>query len=145
VTGVGPGAGVRTRALLIDPVSLRVVWTNDDSVEAGPQVDGPARSAGLDEALPMAATMGVPEALRRVASTGVAEHLRAEVIATRKGGASLVVSIYRLPGGEALLLVEDTWRARGRSEADLESLGDASGTRGSAGRRGPRGARRDSR
>ncbi len=104
---------VRARAMLVDPDSLKVLWTNDPAAGAAAGgVGGPSSAISLALALPMAATMGVPEALRLVAATGAPQHLRADVVATTRGSASLVVSIYRLPDGRILLLAEDTWQAR---------------------------------
>jgi hypothetical protein len=99
--------------MLVDPESLTVLWANDPA--AGAVADGvgdPSSGTSLALALPMAATMGVPEALRLVAATGTPLHLRADLVATTRGSASLVVSIYRLPDGRILLLAEDTWQAR---------------------------------
>ncbi len=111
-------AAVHAQAVLIDPGTLAVEWMNEAAAEAAA---GRAEAAGpglsVDRVLPMAGSMGVTEALREVAETGVARHLRAEVVGMARRSVALVVSIYRLPGGELLLIAEHAVRAgHGRTE-----------------------------
>jgi hypothetical protein len=54
----------------------------------------------------MAKIMGIPEALAEVSKNGGPKHLRSSLISSKKGGLSTVASIYRLPDGKLLLLME---------------------------------------
>ncbi|MBN1192746.1 MAG: hypothetical protein JXA36_03505 [Coriobacteriia bacterium] len=108
---------VRVKVVLIDPASMTVLWMNEAAAES---VTGSIDdSAGLpvERVVPMAEALGVGEALNEVASTGVARHLQADLVSTGKGSMALVVSVYRLPGGELLVVAENTWQAK-RSKAD---------------------------
>jgi hypothetical protein len=89
---------VKARAALIDPGSMTVLWTNE-----------PTADASIDRVVPMSEALGVPKALHAVAETGVAQHLRADLISTNKGSMAVVVSIYRVPDGNLLVLAENAW------------------------------------
>ena len=106
-------AGVR--AILIEPATMAVLWTNRRPEAAAAAEE--ARPPELDELLPMAAALGVPEAVRSVARTGAPEHLRADVIKTARGNLGLDVAVHRLPDGAVLLLAEEAWHVRSDSRA----------------------------
>ncbi len=113
------GAGVvNALAVLIDPGTMTVEWTNEAAAEAASGRGDPAGPGlTIHQVLPLANTLAVPQALREVAETGVPRHLRADVVATRRASVALVVSIYRLPGGKLLLIAEHAVQAgRGRLE-----------------------------
>lgn len=100
------GAPVRAKAVLVDPETLAVLWTNDPAVAAG----GSDAGISVDQVVPMAQSMGVSEALRVASDTGVAQHLATDLVSTSRGSMSLSVSIHRLPDGELLILMDHTWR-----------------------------------
>jgi len=94
----------RTKAVLIDPDTMAVLWTNEPGVAAG--------ALTVEEAVPMAEPLGVPEAVREVASTGTARHLQADLFSTGRGAMALVVSLHRLPDRSVLALAENAWVAQ---------------------------------
>jgi hypothetical protein len=101
---------VETKAVLVDPRSMTVVWMNESAARDFPgRDDDPPAAVTIEEALPMTGVMGVPEAMRAVADTGVAQHLRIDVVSTARGSVALVASIYRLPDGHLLVLTENAW------------------------------------
>ncbi len=65
----------------------------------------------LDVAVPMAAMLGVPEALQAAAETGAPQHLQADLVSTARGSVAIVTSLYPVPGGNVLLLMEHAWQA----------------------------------
>ncbi len=112
---------VRARAILIDPVSMAVLWSNEPRAEdANREADaGPA--GALDRVMPMAATLGVPEACAAAASSGEAQHLHADLVSTGRGSVAMVVSVYPLPDGTVLVLAENTWLAERREPGEAGS------------------------
>lgn len=100
------GAPVRAKAVLVDPETFGVLWTNDPAMPAG----GGGAVLSIDDVVPMAQGMGVPQALRVVADTGVVQHLGTDLVSTSRGSMALSVSIHRLPDGELLILMDHTWR-----------------------------------
>lgn len=111
----------RVKAVLIDPDSMTVLWMNESASEAIAEDKGPAVGVSVEQAVPMADSLGVPEALRAVAETGVPEHLRVDLVSTSKGSVTMVVSVYRLPSGELLVLTENSWQVghKATSESTL--------------------------
>lgn len=97
------GVPVRAKAILVDPATMMVMWMNESPSTAQP-------GSPVDNVVPMAESLGVREALRSVADTGVARHLQADLVSTSKGAMAMVVSIYRLPDGMVLVLIENTWQ-----------------------------------
>lgn len=112
---------VKAKAVLIDAQSMTVVWANEAAGDRDPDApSGTFSEAGVDRFVPMAAVLGVPEALRSVAETGVARHVRADLVSTARGSVAMVVSVYRLPDGMLLVLVENAWQM-GERTADKGS------------------------
>ena len=102
---------VKAKAVLIDPQSMTVVWANEAASDAAPgSVTGTPPETAVDRFVPMAEALGVPEALRSVAETGVARHLRADLVSMARGSVAMVVSVYRLPDGMLLVLIENAWQ-----------------------------------
>ncbi|MBF4509697.1 MAG: hypothetical protein ISP10_04340 [Aeromicrobium sp.] len=109
--GDGRSGPARVKALLVDPVEMRVVWMNDAATQA-------LRARGIAPAvpLPVETAMSVTEApevhavLERVAATGASLDVRVDVVSTRRGSMEVVVSADRLPDGTVLVLVENAWR-----------------------------------
>lgn len=107
--GEGSGAPVRTKAIIIDPGTMKVLWVNEAA--AGTPSAGSAVSAGdpVERAVPLAGQLGVVPAIERVAASGEAFHAHADVIPTRRGSMVLAISIYRLPDASVLVLAENAW------------------------------------
>jgi hypothetical protein len=104
---------VKTKAVPIDPGSMTVLWMNESASEdVLDMVSDSVPGVSIDQAVPLAKTLGVLEALRAVANTGIAEHLRADLVSTARGSVAIAASIYRLPDGKLLLLMEHTWQVR---------------------------------
>lgn len=109
---------VKAQALLLDPESFAILWANAPGAPVSTGQGGdPALALTLERAVPMADTVGVREALRAVADTGIAQHLCVEVVAMARKSVALVISIYRLPDGNLLLLTEHALHV-GRGTAD---------------------------
>ena len=106
----------KTKAVLVDPGSMTVVWMNEPAAQGLP--DPSAVGMPVDEAIPMVEALGVPEALRTVASTGVAQQLSADIVSTVRGSVAMVLSIYRLPTGQLLILLENAWQMGRESNTD---------------------------
>lgn len=107
---------VKAKAVLIDPQSMTVVWVNEAASDGDPgDVRGTLTRSSIDRFVPMAEALGVPDALRSVAETGVARHLRADLVSTVRGSVAMVVSLYRLPDGMVLVLVENAWKMAERN------------------------------
>lgn len=107
-----PNAPVRAKAVLIDPESMTVLWMNEAAAQD--HSGGSACSVvgtSVAEAVPLADTLGIPEALCKTAETGEAQHLRADLVSTSRGSVLIVASVYRLPDGRLLLLMEHGWQA----------------------------------
>jgi hypothetical protein len=109
---------VKAKAVLIDPQSMTVAWANEaasegDLGEAYEVLPG----SSIDRLVPMAEALGVPEALRSVAETGVARHLSADLVSMARGSVAMVVSVYRLPDGMLLVLIENAWQMGERKAA----------------------------
>lgn len=106
-----PDAPVKAKAVLIDPQSMTVVWANEAASEGDlGKARGALPGASIDGVVPMAEALGVPEALRTVAESGVARHLRADLVSMSRGSVAMVVSVYRLPDGMLLVLIENAWQ-----------------------------------
>ena len=125
---------VKAKAVLIDPQSMTVVWANEAASEgdAG-EAHGALAGHPVDRLVPMAEALGVPDALRSVADTGVARHLRADLVSMARGSVAMIVSVYRLPDGMLLVLVENAWQM-----AERRAGGNAPGSQGRGGRSTPR-------
>lgn len=108
-------AAVKAKAVLIDPDSMTVLWMNESAAQDSNGGSDSASGVPMDEAVPLAETLGVPKALHAVADTGVAQHLRTDLVSTTKGSVAIVSSIYRLPNGTLLLLMEHAWQPAHRA------------------------------
>lgn len=108
------GAPVGAKVLLIDPGTLSVVWMNESAAAGVPDAVGNVGSgATVEQVAPIAREMGVADAVRDLARTGVARHLRTSLVSTTRGRMVIVASIYRMPDGQVLLVMEQSWEARG--------------------------------
>jgi hypothetical protein len=111
---VGPGdekgAEARTKAFLVDPVSMRVVWMNDAAAED--PLTAAELPAPIADAVPVAEALGAPDAVRAAAESGATQHLRANLVSTTRGSVTVVASVHRLPDGAVLLLLENAWQPK---------------------------------
>jgi hypothetical protein len=107
-------APVRAKTLLIDPDTLHILWTNESVAKDCPRDIDLSAGVHIEDVIPMAGVLGVPEALKEVAETGEPVHLRKDVSTLARGSMQLAASVYRLPDGKLLLVMENTWQARGR-------------------------------
>jgi hypothetical protein len=114
VSGADENAPIRTRALVVDPVSMIVLWANEAA--HGAAAAGAHAGAPVDTAVPMAAELGVTDAITRVAATGEPHYARADLIPTRRGSMVRAISLDRLPNGQVLVLMEDVWHHAGKRE-----------------------------
>ena len=109
---------VKTKAYLLDPVHMKVLWMNESAAKDIKGSEGTQREdISIEDAVPMARIIGLPEAIAEVHGSGAPKHLRSSLISSKRGGLSTVASIYPLPDGKILLLIElglDWKRDRGR-------------------------------
>jgi len=104
---------VKAKVALVDPASMTVVWMNESASHnlADPHSDA-VGDVSVESLVPMAESLGVAEAVRSVSDTGVAQHLQTKLVSTSKGSVAVVISIYRLPEGLVLLVMENAWQPR---------------------------------
>ncbi len=113
---------VAAKAVLIEPSTMTVVWMNESAVQDMPAGAGATgERLPLAEAVPIAETLGIPDALDAVARTGVAQHPHTGLVSTSRGSVEIVASIYRLPDGMVLLLMEHGWQVKERRSAESGS------------------------
>jgi hypothetical protein len=102
---------VKAKAVLIDPRTMTVVWANEAASEdVLGEAGGALSGTSIGRLVPMAEALGVPEALRSVADTGIARHLHADLVSMARGSVAMVVSVYRLPDGMLLVIIENAWQ-----------------------------------
>jgi hypothetical protein len=106
----GPG---RVKAFLIDPGTMKIMWMNEAaSRDSGDEDAITKEGIAIDRAVPMAKVLGLVEVISQVAETGTSKDLRSSLISSRRGDMSTVASIYRLPDGKVLLLLEIGWQGK---------------------------------
>lgn len=109
---------VRVKAALVDPAGMRAVWMNEAAAES--LLD---RQAGFtpgmaaDALVPMTGTEELPEALARAAASGEPQHLRVDLVSTGRGSVTISTSVYPLPDGMLLVLVDNVWLAKHEAES----------------------------
>lgn len=118
MSGTGEGTRVRTRAVVVEPASMIVLWANEAALGAGAgMAAGVLVGSSADLAVPMAGELGIAEAIARVATTGEPHYARADLIPTRRGSMTLSISLDRLPDGSVLVLIENAWQHGARGES----------------------------
>ena len=110
------GQPVRAKAFLVEPGTLNVLWMNESAARDRPKDAKIDSGIPVDKAVPMAKVLGLPEALKAAAETGEPQHVRTDISAMAQGRMQLTASVYRLPDGNLLVVMEDTWRAKGRGQ-----------------------------
>lgn len=107
---------VKTRAVLIDPVTLTVVWMNEAAARSML-----GREAGFTPGMPaeavvtIAGTHDVTGVIEEVARSGNDAHLSVDLVSTGRGSVTVTTSISQLPGGMLLLLSDNAWQAKAAS------------------------------
>ncbi len=104
---------VKAKAVLVDPQSMTVSWLNESAAQAlSEPFDTAGRAVTIEQIVPMASQLGVPQALCAVADTGEPQHLHTRLVSTSKGGIEIVISIYRVPDGKLLVLMDNAWQPK---------------------------------
>jgi hypothetical protein len=104
---------VRTKAVLIDPASMKVIWMNEMASQDLPsEFVGSYQGVDVEKAVPMAKALDLLKALSIASDSGESQHLRADLISSNRGKMSTVASVYRLPDGNLLLLTEIGWQLK---------------------------------
>jgi len=108
---------VKAKAILADSASLTVLWMNESALEDLPGGAGKScLGLPLEKAVPASKLLGIPEAAASAAETGEPRHLRTNLISTARGTMFLAASVYPLPDGKLLLLLEKSWQAEKREK-----------------------------
>lgn len=121
----GKPGPVNAKAVLIDPASMTALWMNESAARDvggdGAELDLPV---ALPKAVPLTEVLGLTGAVNAVADTGLPVHLRTGLVSTSRGSVVIAASLYPLPDGSQLLIIENDWEP-GRAERE----GTISGTR----------------
>lgn len=114
----------RARLMLIEPATMTVTWMNEAASAAllavggeyapGMPVTGVAHLTGTHDIAPM---------LEEVAATGSPGHMRVDLVSTGRGSITIDTSVYRLPDGMLLVLVENAWQTRTADERPADRAG----------------------
>ncbi len=115
-----PAGPVSAKAVMIDPESMTVLWMNDAAAQDF-SAEGPDAALGVpvEQAVPLAGMLGVPDALREAACTGEPQHVQADLVSTSRGSVTISGSVYRLPHGKLLLLMEHGWQMGARNDGEI--------------------------
>lgn len=107
---------MKAKAYLIDPKTGSIIWMNESARRDRPDID-PYKEGGpqIEKTVHMARELGIMEALSLVAETGETQHLHAGVIHMRRGTLEIAASLYPLPDGKLLLLIENAWQMKRRT------------------------------
>jgi hypothetical protein len=115
-------APVKAKAVLIDPQAMTVSWMNEAGAQDFPGAESTLAGTPVERAVPLAELLGVPKALRDAARTGEPRHLHADLVSSAKGSVAIVASVYRLPDGQLLLLMENAFQvSRGARDPEGSS------------------------
>lgn len=119
----GRDAPVKTKAIVVDPETMVVLWANEAAAESPSVESAGAVGSAVERVVPLAGQLGVVAAIGRVAATGEPYHVHADLIPTRRGSMVLAVSMYRLPEGTVLVLAENEWEHAARAESGRAARG----------------------
>ena len=104
---------VKAKAALVDSRTMTVLWLNESAAQALQEpVDLAKQTVTIEQIVPMASQLGMGQALCEVADTGEPRHLHTRLVSTAKGGIEIVISIYRVPDGALLVLMENAWQPK---------------------------------
>lgn len=106
---------VQAKAFLVEPVFMTVLWMNDSALRdlSGKRTEG-VLGLPIENVVPLAGHLGLAGAMQKAADTGNAQHRNVRLVSTGKGALGVAASVYRLPDGKLLLLMEQTFRMKGR-------------------------------
>lgn len=112
----GEALPVKARAFVVEPAGMAVTWMNEAALRdlpASASAEGQLPEGGLpvETAIPLAPVLGLVDALRDVASTGQARHLCTSLVPMSRGSFLMSASLYALPDGKLLIVMEETWQA----------------------------------
>lgn len=116
MSDIRPEVRVRTKAVLVEPGSLSIVWANESAAEAMNLGGRSLDQVSIAEIIPFVGVQGVESAILEAGRTGEPNHLRADLISSARGSVATVTSVYRLPDGHVLVLTEQSYRLDGRKE-----------------------------
>jgi hypothetical protein len=106
---------VKVKAALVDPASMTVLWMDDAATTDLPaELDGAYEGAPVAQVIPLAEVIGATPALEQARDTGCAQHVQANLVSTTQGSVALIASVYPLPDGRLLLLIEHAWQPKHR-------------------------------
>lgn len=97
---------------------MSVVWMNESAAETVPDARDDPAAVSIEQFVPSAEELGVQQAVASVAETGVPHHVQVDLISSSRGSVAMFVSIYRLPDGPVLVLIENSYRATKPAEKD---------------------------
>lgn len=117
MTETGDNFAGKTKAALIDPEKLEVVWANEAAAGSLGATGGDGERIPLEQAIPLPRDVGVAEALAAVAADGATRRLEASLVSSGRGRLLIVTSIHRLPDGMLLALTENTFQVQERGES----------------------------
>jgi hypothetical protein len=102
---------VKAKVVLIDPSSMTVVWMNEAALQdlADPGADS-LPGTPVARAVPLGDTLGLEEAVRSAADSGRPRHLSTNLVSTVRGSVAIAASVYPVPSGEVLLVMENAYR-----------------------------------
>lgn len=106
---------VEARALLVDPVSLVVVWMNEAAAAALPDpTQAPAAGVSISSVVPAAERLRIADVVREVALSGEPRHVETDLVASAKGSLTIAISVYRIPSGQVLVIMDNAFSVSGR-------------------------------
>lgn len=115
---------VRTKAVLIDPASMTLVWMNEAAAQSLlDRESGFSPGMNAEAVVSMTGTQDVMRALQEVADTGEDRHLQVDLVSTGRGSVTITSSVYKLPGDMLLLLADNSWQVKHRAAEDPSSRG----------------------
>lgn len=108
---------VSVKAAIVDPAGMTVPWMNEAAAESLLDHEtGFVAGMSADALVPMTATEQLPAALQRAAESREPQHLRVDLVSTGRGSVTISTSVYPIPGGDLLVLVDNAWLAKHEAE-----------------------------
>lgn len=95
---------------MVDPRTFEVTWSNDAA-----ELDVAVSHRSLEDVIELTASLGLPAAVAAVAHDGEPRHRAVDLVSTSRGSVQVLASVYRLPDGNVMVVVEKSWQ-QGRSE-----------------------------
>lgn len=111
----GRDTPVKTKAIVVDPKTMAVLWANEAAAESPSAGTAAVIGSSVERVVPLAEQLGIVTAIEQVSASGEPYHVHADVIPTRRGSMVLAISVYRLPEGAVLVLIENAWEYAART------------------------------